>query len=136
MVNTCIFIGNLGKDPEIRTLENGSRVASFSLATSESWKDKSGTKQTRTTWIDCEVWGPQVETIEKYVFKGSQLYIQSKLKVDEFEKEGQKRRAYKFIVNSFTMLGSKQDSQQSASSTTSGQNAPSFDEGEDDDLPF
>lgn len=79
-VNKVILIGNVGKDPEIRQLPDGRAVANFSLATSESWKDKqSGQKQQRTEWHRLSAFGPLAEIIGKYVHKGSQIYVEGKL---------------------------------------------------------
>jgi len=139
MKNLCIFIGNLGKSPEIQTLSSGDKVAKFSLATTESWKDKNGDKQTKTTWINCEVWGKQADTVEKYLEKGSKLYVESKLRIDEIEKDGTKKQFYKFIVNNFVMLDSKKDSESPAghsSMNQPSQGSSAFDDDGDGDLPF
>lgn len=110
MVNDCTFIGRLGKDPEIRDLQSGDKVASFTMALSRSWKDKDGNKLEKTTWINCSVFGKQAEVIQKYVKKGDLLYVESELQIDDYEKDGQKRQAHKFVVKNFTMLGSKNES--------------------------
>ena len=143
MVNDCTFIGRLGKDPEVRDLQSGDKLASFSLALSKSWKDKDGNKQEKTTWINCSVFGKQAEIIQKYVKKGDLLYIDAEFQVDEYEKDGQKRQAHKFVVKNFTMLGSKNDSPASA---PSGEVHPAYRQPErkpvdstevgEDELPF
>lgn len=75
-LNKCMFIGNLGKDPEVRTMQNGSKVANLSLACSESWKDKStGEKKERTEWVRVVIFGQLADVVEKYAFKGSKLYV-------------------------------------------------------------
>ena len=76
MVNKVILIGNLGKDPEIRQFENNS-VANFSLATSETYVDKAGERKTLTEWHNVSVWGRGAEVVEKYLKKGSKVYIRS-----------------------------------------------------------
>lgn len=116
MVNDCTFIGRLGKDPEVRDLQSGEKLATFSMAITESWRDKSGEKKEKTTWINCSVFGKQAEIIQKYVNKGDLLYVEAKYQVDEYEKDGQKRQSPKFVVKNFTMLGSKGDKQESAPS--------------------
>ncbi|MCL2474293.1 MAG: single-stranded DNA-binding protein [Alphaproteobacteria bacterium] len=112
-VNKVILIGNLGKDPEIRTFQSGGRVASFSIATSESWKDKnSGERKEKTEWHRISVLDDKlVEIVEKYVKKGSKLYIEGQLETREYEKDGQKRYmtevALRPFRSSLTMLDSK-----------------------------
>ena len=86
MVNKFIGIGHLGKDPEIRTIESG-KVASFSLALTEKWKDRNGERQEKTTWINCSVFGLKAEVIEKYVKKGHKIYIEGKISIDSYVKE-------------------------------------------------
>ena len=79
MVNKVILIGNLGKDPEHRRLDNGSTVATFSMATNESYKDKSGEWQQRSEWHNIVVWNKMADAAEKYYKKGMQLYVEGKL---------------------------------------------------------
>tara|TARA_R110000772_G_scaffold250065_1_gene364661 strand:- start:236 stop:664 length:429 start_codon:yes stop_codon:yes gene_type:complete len=142
MVNKVILVGNLGKDPELKNLEGGNVVTAFSIATSESWKDRNGDKQSRTTWHNCEVWGKQAEIADKYLKKGSKIYLEGKIQVDEYEKDGQKRYINKINVAHFTMLDSKSDSQAPQSEHNVGKvptNPQPEDYGQetpDDDLPF
>ncbi len=105
-VNKVILIGNLGKDPETRTFEGGTKKASFSLATAESFKDKDGNKQDRTEWHNVVFWGNLVDVIGKYLKKGSQVYIEGKLTTRSYEdKEGQKKYITEILGQSLTMLG-------------------------------
>lgn len=139
MVNKVILVGNLGQNPETKTLEGGTKVVTFSLATSESWKDKSGERQTRTTWLNCEAWGVNADIAEKYLQKGSKIYLEGKIKIDEYVKNEEKRFATKITVSNFTMLDSKKDSQQEQSvhpSMTHNEPKPAHEEIEEDDLPF
>lgn len=141
MVNNCTFIGRLGKDPEIRDLQSGDKLATFSMALSKSWKDRDGNKQEKTTWINCSVFGKQAEVIQKYVKKGDLLYIDAEFQVDEYEKDGQKRQAHKFVVKNFTMLGSKGESQAPSGETHPSMRQPeppSYSAAEvgEDELPF
>jgi single-strand DNA-binding protein len=143
MVNDCTFIGRVGKEPEIKNLQSGDKLATWSMALSESWKDKEGNKQEKTTWINCACFGKQAEIIEKYVKKGDLLYVETKVQVDQYEKDGVKMTATKFNVKNFTMLGSKKEdgNQQepqkghSSMSSTSKPN-PVYHEDESDELPF
>lgn len=146
-VNKVILVGHLGKDPETRTLEGGNTVSSARLATSESYKDRNGNKVDQTEWHDLEFWGKQAEIAGQYLRKGSQIYVEGKIKTDTWEKDGQNHYRTKIRVQSFTMLGGKPDTPASAAgssgphpSTASAPSGPSaFDamlDGEEDDLPF
>jgi len=109
-VNHVILVGNVGKDPELRYTPSGTAIASLSIATSESWKDKqTGEKQERTEWHRVEAFGKMAEIIGEYVKKGSQVYIEGKLRTDEYEKDGIKRYSTKIIADQMQMLGSKSD---------------------------
>ena len=91
-LNKVMLIGNLGKDPEVRALESGVPVATFSLATSESYKDKEGNRQTATEWHNIVVWRGLAEVAEKYLKKGSQIYVEGKLKTRNWQdKDGNTR---------------------------------------------
>ena len=103
--NKVQLIGNLGKDPEIITLENGSKLAKFSLATNENYKDKNGEKQSKTVWHNLIAWNKTAELIEKYVTKGKEIAIEGKLSNKSYEdKEGQKRYLTEVIVNELLLL--------------------------------
>lgn len=115
-VNKVILVGNVGQDPEIRYFPSGEGVASFSIATSETWKNKSGEKQERTEWHKVEVYGKTAEVVRDYVTKGKPLYIEGSIRTDEWEdKEGNKRKTTKVRVagpnSRLVLLGSKGDSQ-------------------------
>ena len=79
-VNKAILLGNLGKDPEIRRLDDGRAVANFSIATSETYKNKAGERVTNTEWHNIVLWSPLAEIAENYLKKGSQVYIEGKIK--------------------------------------------------------
>jgi single-strand DNA-binding protein len=89
-INKVTLLGNVGKDPEIRTFQNGGKVANFTLATSESWKDKAtGEKKSHTEWHNVVVQNEKlVEIVEKYVKKGSKLHIEGKLETRKYNKDG------------------------------------------------
>ena len=107
--NKVQLIGNLGNDPEIITLESGKKLAKFSLATNESYKDADGQKQTKTDWHNLVAWGKTCDIIEKYVTKGKEVAIEGKLTTRSWEdKDGMKRYITEVIVNELLMLGNKQ----------------------------
>jgi single-strand DNA-binding protein len=112
-VNKVILVGNLGKDPEIRSFPNGGRVANFSIATSESWKDKtSGERKERTEWHRISVLNEVlIGVVEKYVKKGSKLYIEGQLETRKYEKDGRDVYTTEVVLRPFrgelTMLDSK-----------------------------
>lgn len=106
-MNKVILTGHLGNDPEVRTLESGVKVASFSLATSERWKDKEGNKKEDTDWHNCVVWSPIAEIVEQYLKKGSHVLVEGKVKQRQYEKEGEKKYVTEIKVDSFEFLDSK-----------------------------
>jgi single-strand DNA-binding protein len=107
MVNKAILIGNLGNKPESRQVGDN-LVCQFSLATSETYKDKTGEKKTETTWHNLVVWGKLAEICEKYLDKGSKIYVEGKIRNREYENnEGKKVKVSEIIVNTMQMLGSK-----------------------------
>ena len=129
-VNKVILIGHLGTKPEAKTLESGSKVVKFSLATTERYKDKSGQKQEVTEWHSVEVWGKLADVAEKYLDKGSKLYIEGKIKSNTWEDEqGNKRKSVNIQALSFQM-GSKQSNSEPSDIARGGEEMPS------DDLPF
>jgi len=110
-VNKVILVGNVGKDPEVRYLEKGVAVAKFSLATSETYKGKDGEKVTSTEWHNIVLWRGLAETVEKYVHKGSQLYIEGKIRTRSYDdKDGNKRYVTEIVADLMQMLGKKSDS--------------------------
>ncbi len=107
-VNKVILVGRLGKDPEVRHLENGTPVASFSIATSESYKDKSsGERVEKTEWHNIVLWRGLAEVAEKYLHKGDQVYVEGKLQTRSWEKDGVTRYSTEIVGREMTMLGSK-----------------------------
>lgn len=105
-VNKVILIGNLGKDPEVRRLENGAVLASFSIATSESYIDKhSGDKKEITDWHDIVLWRGLAEVAEKYLVKGTKIYVEGKLKKRSWQdKEGVTRYSTEVVGDEMTIL--------------------------------
>jgi single-strand DNA-binding protein len=113
-LNKITLIGNVGRDPEVRQLPSGDAVANFTLATSETWKDKKGEKQERTEWHRVDVFGKLAEVVESYVKKGSKVYVEGAMTYDEWtDKDGNKKTAAKVKVNQFggklILLGGKGD---------------------------
>lgn len=145
-VNKVILIGNLGKDPEVRHLENGAVVANFPLATSESYTDKnSGQKVENTDWHDIVVWRGLAEVVEKYVKKGTKVYVEGKLKKRSWQdKEGNTRYTTEVVADELTILSRPQDDRESRTEAPySSQGTPITPDRTDDllkedgdDLPF
>ena len=124
-VNKVILIGNLGKDPEVKYLDNGVAVANLSLATSENYKNKDGEKVTQTEWHDIVLWRGLAEVAEKYLKKGSSVYIEGKLRTNKWvDKDENIRYKTEILADKLTMLG-KSNSQESSIENSS-----------EDDLPF
>ena len=118
-VNKVILIGRLGKEPEVRNLENGAVVANFTMATSESYKDKTtGEKKEVTEWHNIVLWRGLAEISQKYLHKGDLVYIEGKLKTRSWEKEGVTRYTTEIVADNMTMLGSKGGGSSSGSSST------------------
>jgi len=113
-VNKVILIGNLGRDPEVRHLESGVPVASFSIATSETYTDRnSGEKKTVTEWHNIVLWRGLAEVAEKYLHKGDQVFIEGKLRTRQWEKEGVTRYTTEVVGDSMTMLGGRPRTEES-----------------------
>jgi len=142
-VNKVILVGNLGKDPEVRHLENGTAVANFPIATSESYKDKEGNRIDQTEWHNVVVWRKLAEIAESYLKKGSQIYLEGKLRTRSWDdQQGNKRYTTEVVADTFTMLGKKEDSQNtqdfanSNSSASIKNNVTEINNSIEDDLPF
>lgn len=103
-VNKAILIGNVGRDPDVRTTQNGERVVSFSLATTESWRDKaSGERKDRTEWHNVVIWNDAIGKVaEAYVRKGSKVYIEGQIQTREYtDKDGNQRRVTEIVLQRF-----------------------------------
>ncbi len=107
MVNKVILVGNVGKDPEVKYLENGTAYARFTLATNETYKDKTGNKTTKTEWHNIVLWRGLAEVAEKYVKKGNPLYIEGKITNRSYEQDGITKYFTEIVGNEMKMLGSK-----------------------------
>jgi len=107
-VNKVILIGNLGKDPEVRHLDNGASVANFSIATTETYKDRnSGERVDQTEWHNIVLWRGLAEVAEKYLKKGDSVFIEGKLRTRSWEKDGVTRYTTEVVGDQMTMLGGK-----------------------------
>ena len=135
-VNKVILIGNLGKDPEVRYLDSGVAVANFSMATTENYKNKEGERVSQTEWHNIVLWRGLAEVAEKWLKKGSSVYIEGKIRNRKWEdKEGNTRYTTEILGDNMTMLGKKEDSSAEKTKTTPEQESiPQEEKG--DDLPF
>lgn len=150
MLNKVMLIGNVGRDPEVRSTQSGQPVASFSMATSRKWKDKGGERQEQTEWHNIVVWGRTAELVGQYVTKGRQIYVEGRLQTNSWEDRntGEKKYRTEIICDTFQLLGKSSqgggdDSPDERSSSRSGTfSAGSAGWGggsaseEDDDIPF
>lgn len=141
-LNQFTFIGNLGRDPEIRMTPSGSKVASFSVAITEQFKDKDGNKKETTEWVNVVCWRRQADIAEQYLKKGSPIFGQGKLKTQSWEDtNGQKRYKTEVEISHFQMLGKGQGgdnngSQGAPTPQAAGYGGPSLPPPADDQLPF
>jgi len=149
-LNRVALLGNVGSDPEVRSVNNGSRVASFSLATGKQWTDAQGTKQEKTEWHKCVAWntktGTLADVVEKYVKKGDRLYVEGEIEYRQWtDKEGQTRYTTEIKVREVLLLGGKSDgptersasTKRDATPTSGSSDFPSALEDDDDgSLPF
>ncbi|HEX4952341.1 MAG TPA: single-stranded DNA-binding protein [Thermoanaerobaculia bacterium] len=109
MLNKVFLIGNLGRDPEVRTTTSGQPVASFSVATSRRWKDRDGNRQEHTEWHNVVCWGKQAEIAGQYLSKGKQVFIEGRLQTRSWDdkQSGEKKYKTEIIVENFNMLGGR-----------------------------
>ena len=105
-LNKVMLIGNLGKDPELKSTPSGQTVARFSVATTENWKNQQGEKQTKTEWHNIVVWGKQAEIAEKYLHKGKQVMIEGRIQYRDYtDQAGVKKTFCDIRCDNFVMLG-------------------------------
>lgn len=133
-INKMTLIGNLGKDPEMRTTTGGKKVATLTVATSESWKDSaSGERMERTEWHRVVLWNRQAEVAEEYLRKGRQVYIEGPKRTRTYEENGQTKYIVEIIANELQLLGGRGD--------VAGQSGPTYTDQQqndamDDDVPL
>jgi single-strand DNA-binding protein len=140
-VNKAILVGRLGKDPEVRNLENGATVANFTMATSETYKDRvTGEKKEITDWHNIVLWRGLADIAAKYLHKGDQVYIEGKIRTRSWEKEGVTRYTTEIIGDNMTLLGSRQGGSSGGSAAynqhSGGDDFKASDSNATDDLPF
>jgi len=147
-VNKVILVGNLGKDPEVRYTNGSVPVASFSLATTEYYKDKNGNRQEITEWHNIVAWRNLAELAEKYLKKGKQVYIEGKIRTRNWDdKDGNKRYTTEVIADNFILLGKREgETGQEYTPSRTSENHPAVAASDqaptpdqipiDDDLPF
>jgi single-strand DNA-binding protein len=140
MVNKVILVGNLGRDPEVRSTPSGQSVANFTLATSRRWNDRDGNRQEQTEWHRIVCWGRQAEVAGEYLTKGKQIYVEGRLQTRSWEdkQSGEKRYTTEVICDNFQMLGRRDDS---AGGSYGRQTEPQSEVADapgapDDDIPF
>ncbi len=157
MLNKVLLIGNLGKDPEMRSLPSGQPVASFTLATSRRWRDKNGQKQEQTEWHQIVIFGKQAEIAGQYLTKGKQIYVEGRIQTRSWDdrQSGEKKYRTEIICDNFQMLGGRGGGggELEGAGPSAGTGGPSYgggpsydDQGgggggfggepEDDDIPF
>lgn len=107
-INKAILVGNLGKDPELRYTASGQAVATFSLATTEKFKNKGGEQQERTEWHNIVAWGPLAEICGKYLVKGKQVYVEGRIQSRSYDdRDGNKRYITEIVISDMQMLGGR-----------------------------
>ena len=135
MLNKVILIGRLGRDLEVRYMPNGEAVCNFSVATSESWKDKNGQRQESTEWHNVTMYRKLAEIAGQYLTKGSQVYLEGKIQSRKYQgKDGIERTAYDIIANEMKMLGGNSQATQEQPKRQQATVDPVEDI--DDDIPF
>ena len=148
-LNSCSFIGNLGRDPEIKYLPSGQAVCNMALACSDSYKDKNtGETVDKTEWVNITAWGKLAEICGEYLTKGSKVYFSGKFTTEKYEKDGQTHYPSKIVANEMLMLGgrgegndsgdnqSQNQSRGGPSSTQQPSQSAPIDNQFDDDIPF
>ena len=147
MVNKVILVGNLGRDPEVRSMPSGQPVANFTLATRRRWQDKNGQRQEQTEWHYIVCFGRQAEIAGQYLTKGKQLFVEGRLQTRSWDdrQTGEKKYRTEVICENFQMLGSQRggEFETAGPAAQTAAAGPSYDEGvgglgepEDDDIPF
>ncbi|MBI5908871.1 MAG: single-stranded DNA-binding protein [Betaproteobacteria bacterium] len=146
-INKVILIGNLGRDPETRFLPSGSAVANISIATTDTWKDKtSGEKKEATEWHRVVFFGRLAEIVGEYLKKGSQIYVEGRLQTRKYEKDGQDHYSTEIIADTMKMLGSRSgmgggEPRETRETAAAGESRPAKKpagqlQDMDDDIPF
>ena len=150
-LNKVLLIGNLTRDPDVRMMSNGRPVCNFGLALNRNYKDSEGNRKEEVTFVDVECFGPRAEAVAKFFTKGRSIFVEGRLKLDQWEsKEGEKRSAIRVVLDNFEFVDSKQDvpsnqgrniettssTPPSSSDSPRSESTPSPDSDLDDDVPF
>lgn len=140
-LNKAMIIGNLGADPEVRYTAGGMTVATFNVATKETWKDKNNTKQDRTEWHRVVAWGKLGEQAGEFLKKGKLVYVEGRMQTREYEgKDGIKRKTFEIVASTFRMLGGAGQGDRAEHRTQGSLHSSSDDdfipEIEEDDVPL
>jgi single-strand DNA-binding protein len=136
--NKVILIGNLTRDPELKYTPKGTAACQIGMAVNRKWRNEQGQDQEEVTFLDVQSWGKQAEAISKYLRKGSPLFVEGRLKLEEWEKDGKKQSKLRVVLESFQFLGgAKQEGQQAPKAASAAPTAsPDGPPPEDDDVPF
>lgn len=139
--NKITLVGNLGRDPELRYTPQGTPVCTFSLATNEKRKDKTGEMQDQTTWFRVTLWGRQAETASQYLTKGRPIYIEGRLRVEEWtDRDGKQRYTLEVHATDMQFIGggsgARVEEQPIEKAAAVGESAPAKADFSDDDVPF
>jgi single-strand DNA-binding protein len=137
-VNKAILVGNLGKDAELRYTPGGQSVASFSIATTENWTSKDGEKKEQTEWHRIVLWGKQAETLQPYLVKGKQVFVEGRLQTRQWEKDGQKHYTTEIKADRIVLLGGGSRDRGDRAGDSGGYQDPMKEPAAvtDDDIPF
>ena len=136
-VNIVHIIGNVGNDPETKTLSNGDLVANFSVATSETWKDKQGQQQEKTQWHKMVAYRKLAEIVEAYVRKGSSLYIEGRIEYSTYtDKNGIEKYSTQIVANALRMLDKKSEAKGAGQPINKSLPTDTDFESMEDDIPF
>ena len=139
MVNKVILVGNLGRDPEVRSTQSGRPVTTFSLATSRKWKDETGEPREQTEWHNIVCFGRQAEVAGQYLTKGRQIFVEGRLQTRSWEDKETGKKMYRteIVCNNFQMLGSRGGYEESPRQPAEFAAEPDMGAGPtDDDIPF
>ena len=135
--NKIILVGNLGRDPELRYTPQGTPVCSFSMATNERRKDKSGEMQDQTTWFRVTLWGRQAETASQYLTKGRPVYIEGRLRVEEWtDRDGKPRQTLEVHATDMQFIGGARSEEPLAEKAAAGVGPAEQPDLSDEDIPF
>lgn len=137
-VNKVLLVGNLGRDAEVRYTPGGAPVASFSIATTENWTSKDGEKHEQTEWHRIVLWGKQAETLQPYLTKGKQIFVEGRLQTRQWEKDGQKHYTTEIKADRIVLLGGGRGSERGERGEMGAYQDPMKEPAPvtDDDIPF